>query len=359
MCAQMARFIILALVGPLLLAGCYRSYYRLAEEDSTTDPELPDFAIDPGTEEWVECHDRTFDVSRGRPELLILLDRSNSMCPDIGPTYLRPAKNAIRDIVETWGNQIAFGYTFFPSTLCVPMSSFLCTPTIDVEVDVSGTSTSAILEALDSTDCCGGTPLAQSLDFVTRYFINLGDDHSQHLLLVTDGAPNCNAHLDRHTCVCTDSGTTDCGRFDDALNCLDDARAVEAAAELSAAGVEVHVLGLADAAVMWSPVMDDLAEAGGTERAVLVEEPEAIAEAMDGIAGDVAPCRFHMMPGEVVDPAKVYFLVDGVEVPYDPGHADGWDWFNAWTVDFYGPTCERIVAGGASTVVARINCEAP
>ena len=80
---------------------------------------------------------------------------------------------------------------------------------------------------------------------------------------------------------------------------------------------------------------------------------------MDGIAGDVAPCRFELVPGEVVDPSAVYFLVDGVEVPRDPGRTDGWDWVNAWTVDFYGPACDRIVEGGVSVVTARINCEAP
>lgn len=360
MCSlEVRRVIIIALACALAQAGCYRSYFRIAEDDALTDPEMPDFAIDPGTDEWEECHDRTFDVSRGRPDLLILLDRSNSMCPDLGPTYLRHAKDAIRDIIGTWGNQIAFGYTFFPSTLCVDMSSFLCTPTIDTAVDVASGNGEAIFEALDDTDCCGGTPLAQSLDFARRYYNGLDDGRGHHVLLVTDGAPNCNAGLDRFSCVCTDSGAADCGRFDDALNCLDDARAIAAAAALHDAGVDVHVLGIAEAAVMWSPVMDDIAEAGGTEHAVLVEEAEAIAEAMDGVTGDVAPCRFTLVPGEVVDPSAIYFLVDGVEVARDPGHADGWDWVNAWTVDFYGPACETIVAGGASVVTARINCDAP
>ncbi len=355
---EVRRVIIIVLACALAQAGCYRSYFRIAEDDALTDPEMPDFAIDPGTDEWVECHDRTFDVSRGRPDLLILLDRSNSMCPDVGVSYLRPAKNAIRDIVATWGNQIAFGYTFFPSTHCVH-GAFMCTPTTDMLVEVASGSGEDIDDALDDTDCCGGTPLADSLDFARRYYDGLDDGRGHHVLLVTDGAPNCNSHLDRFTCVCTDSGTTDCERFEDALNCLDDANAIAAARELSDAGAEVHVLGLAEAAVMWSRVMDDIAEAGGTERAVFVEEPEAIAEAMDGITGDVAPCRFTLVPGEVVDPSAIYFLVDGVEVARDPGHADGWDWVNAWTVDFYGPACETIVAGGASVVTARINCDAP
>ncbi|MBW2261431.1 MAG: VWA domain-containing protein [Deltaproteobacteria bacterium] len=281
------------------------------------------------------------------------------MCPEFGTSYLRHAKDAVRDILGTWNNQIAFGFAYFPSALCVPMSSFLCTPTVDAAVDVSGSSSAAILDVLGPLDCCGGTPLHGSLDFTRRYYDDLDDGHAHHVLLVTDGAPNCNAGLNRFTCTCTDSGIADCGRFDDALNCLDDARAIEAATELSGAGVQVHVLGLADAAIMWSRVMDDIAEAGGTERAVLVEEAEAIAEAMDGIAGDVAPCRFTLVPGEVADPSAVYFLVDGVEVPRDPGRTDGWDWVNAWTVDFYGPACDRIVEGGVSVVTARINCEAP
>jgi hypothetical protein len=324
-----------------------------------TDPELPDFNIDPGTDIYEECHDRSFDVSRGRPDVLILLDRSNSMCPDVGPAYLRHAKEAIRQIVEDWQYQITFGYTFFPSRLCVPMSSFVCTPTTSVPVDVERGNYDAILAELDRTDCCGGTPIAQSLEFAGRYFDGLDDGHAHHVLLVTDGAPNCNAGLDRFSCVCTDSGEEDCDRFEDALNCLDDLRTVEEAGALGAAGVPVHVLGLAEAALMWSFVMDDIAEAGGTEQAVLAEEPEAIAEAMDEIAGDVAPCRFELVPGEVADPDAVHFFVDGAAVPRDPTRVNGWDWVNAWTVDFYGSACDWIVEGEVYVVTARINCDAP
>jgi hypothetical protein len=338
--------------------ACYKSYPRTSE-DAEADSALPDFNIDPGTDEWAECHDREFDVSQGRPDVLILLDRSNSMCPDVGPEYLRHAKDAIRGIVEEWQNQIAFGYTYFPSRLCVPMSSFICTPTTSMHVEVEPGNASAIMDALDATDCCGGTPIAESLDYTRRYYEGLADGRAHHVLLVTDGAPNCNAGLNRMTCVCTYNPDEGCVDDTDSLNCLDDVRTVEAAAALFAAGMPVHVLGLAEAAIEWSWVMDEIALAGGTEEAVLAEEAEAIAEAMNVVAGDVAPCRFELIPGEVADPEAVYFLVDGVEVDRDPRHEDGWDWVNAWTVDFYGPACDRIVEGGALVVTARINCDAP
>lgn len=348
------------LVVAITASGCYKSYPRTSE-DATADTSLPDFNIDPGTDMWEECHDREFDVSRGRPDVLILLDRSNSMCPASSgdPSYLSNAKRAVEKIVEDWQYQITFGFTYYPSRLCVPMSGFLCTPTTSMHVDVERDNATAIMTALDGTDCCGGTPIAESLDFVRRYYEDLDDGHAHHVLLVTDGAPNCNAGLNRMTCVCTYNPDEGCVDDDDSLNCLDDTRTVTAAAECFAAGVPVHVLGLAEAALEWSWVMDDIAEAGGTEHAVLAEEAWAIAEAMDSIAGDVAPCRFELVPGEVADPEAVYFLVDGVEIARDPTHTDGWDWVNAWTVDFYGPACDRIVEGEVSVVTARINCDAP
>jgi hypothetical protein len=339
------------LAASLLATGCYRSYARRAGEDASVDS-APDFSIDPGTDEFEECHDRIFDVSRGRPDVLILMDRSTSMS-DGG--YWTPARLAVEDIVTRWGYQIAFGFAVFPSRLCMSGSSFLCTPTTSIDVETTPDSAAAIEDALVGACCCGGTPIAESLDFVGRYYRGLDDGHAHHLLLVTDGAPNCNPDLDRFTCTCT--YTTDlCA---DALNCLDDLRTVAAASDLWADDVPVHVLGIAEAAERWSWVMDAIAGAGGTGEAVLAEERERIAEAMDGIAGDVAPCRFELAPGEIRDPDAVYFLVDGVAVPHDPTHTDGWDFVNAWTVDFYGPACDRIVAGEVSVVTARVNCDAP
>ncbi len=332
------------------VAGCYRSYARQAVDDAATDTVL-DFAIDPGVDGLEECHDRTFDVSQGHPDVLILMDRSNSMASE----FWRPASAAVEDITGIWDGQIAFGFAVFPSTLC-SYGAFMCIPTTSVDVPPTLGTSGDISMALSDACCCGGTPLAESLEFVGRYLGSLHDGRPHHVLLVTDGAPNCNPDLDRSTCTCT--GDT-CSTYDtNSLNCLDDLRAVDAASGLFAAGIPLHVLGISEAALYWSWVMDDLASAGGTGRAVLAEEPGVVHEAMESIAGDVAPCRFELIPGEVVDPADTTFYVDGVPVEWDPTHTNGWDWFNPWTVDFHGPACDLIVEGGVDTVTARINCEA-
>jgi hypothetical protein len=337
-------------------AGCYLSHVRLADDAGSEDALIDsvdfdaeiDVPVDLIDEDLAGCHDRTFDVSTGHPDVIVLMDRSYSMEDD----FWGPASDAVNDILDQWEHQVAFGLAVFPSSLCT-YGSFQCVPTNWVEVHPELDNAADVRDALVAQCCCGGTPLAPSLDFVGRYFEDLDDGRSHHVLLVTDGAPNCNPDLDAGSCVCT--ATDAC--VGEVLNCLDDVRTVSSAAALYDAGVPVHVLGLSEAAIRWSWVMDDIAEAGGTTEAVLAEQPEAIAAAMESIAGDVAPCRFELLPGEVVDPDDTTFLVDGVEVPHDPTHTDGWDWFNAWTVDFHGPACDRIVAGDVETVTARINCE--
>jgi hypothetical protein len=334
------------------LGGCYRSYDRRADDDVTTDPDvLADTILDPDLEEgFEECHDRVFDVSQGHPAVLILMDRSNSMAED----YWRPARDAVEGILDQWDDQIAFGLAVFPGRLC-SYGAFMCLPTTSVDVHPGLGTSSSVHDALSDACCCGGTPLAESLDYVGRYLAGRTDGLTYHVLLVTDGGPNCNTSLNRFSCVCT---SDTCSTYDtDSLNCLDNVRAVDSAAALKASGFDVHVLGISAAAVEWSWVMDDLAEAGGTGEAVLAEQPDAIRAAVEGMAGDVAPCRFQLLPGEVVDPANTHFYVDGELVPHDPTHTDGWDWVDLWTVDFHGPACDMIVEGGVTTVTARVNCE--
>lgn len=343
----------MVVVLALGLGGCFQSYTRRAHDDASTDavmdPDL-DFNIDPGDEALRECHDRLFDVSTGYPDVLILMDRSNSMT-DGG--FWSPARRAVEEITAQWEDQIAFGFAIFPTSLC-SMGSFMCIPTTSVDVHPAlGTST-AIEDRLGESCCCGGTPLAGSLEFVGRYFQGLDDGRAHHVLLVTDGAPNCNPELDRFTCTCTWDG---CATLDtDSLNCLDDSRTIAAATGLYADGVPVHVLGMADAAITWSLVMDSIAEAGGTDEALLAEERGQVQDALASIAGSVAPCRFELLPGEVGDPEQLTFFVDGDPVQRDPTHENGWDWVNEWTVDFFGPACQSIVEGDVATVTARVNC---
>lgn len=353
-----ARTLVAAIAIASVLPGCYRSFAReaLPDVDDDPEPDLPDFAVDPGTDEWVLCHDRLFDVRHGLPDVLVLLDRSNSMCDNDG-RFWRPAVRAVEATSLEWEDQIAFGLAVFPTRLCMP-GSFMCIPTSSVDVPCARRSAAEIDSVLstDTSQCCGGTPLAESLEFAERWLGDLADGRNHHLLLVTDGAPNCNAELDRYSCACTYSAGIGCSGDPDSLNCLDDLRSVGSAAALLGSGVPVHVIGLSEAAVTWSWVMDDIARAGGTGEALLAESPGSIAEAMESIASDVAPCRFEFEPGEILGPDSLTFLVGGVEVPWDPSHEDGWDWLNAWTVDFHGPACDRIVEGGVDVVTARVNC---
>jgi hypothetical protein len=130
-----------------------------------------------------------------------------------------------------------------------------------------------ILEVLDRLDPDGGTPTAGALRVVYDYFshgdgANLTGD--RYVLLATDGAPNCNPHLecDASQCImnisedgsCTPGGYNCC--IDDPEACLDDDAAVERIEALRSIGVRTIVMGIPGVDV-YADTLDRLAEAGG------------------------------------------------------------------------------------------------
>ncbi|HMF42556.1 MAG TPA: hypothetical protein VKQ32_17915 [Polyangia bacterium] len=52
------------------------------------------------------------------------------------------------------------------------------------------------------------------------------------------------------------------------------------------------------------------------------------------------------------DPSRIGVVVDGMEIPKDTSHANGWDYVdNEMTVQIYGPTCDALQSGSATSVV--------
>ena len=53
------------------------------------------------------------------------------------------------------------------------------------------------------------------------------------------------------------------------------------------------------------------------------------------------------------DPSHIGVVVDGIEIPRDTSHMNGWDYLDAemTAVQIYGPNCDALESGSAPTVV--------
>jgi len=326
------------------------------DTDTDTDTDA-DTDTDSDTDSDSDCGQFDFEISGVNVDMLIVLDRSNSMCNDgLWPQM----SDAIVSLTEAVEAQVNFGLMVFPSLLCEDLTN-QCSATsgalVPVGVETAGEIADQITGGGD-VGCCGGTPTALALGGAGDSLDATADELQKYVLLATDGAPACNPTLDGDTCTCiTDPPNCDVTN----LNCLDDIETISAAGALEAAGYPVYVIGVGDS-IAWNTVMNDIAEAGGTGTYYPAADPDALAAALQEIVGEIITCEFDLdwssLPEEA-DPTKVNFFGDGALIPYDDGCADGggWDWLDADTVIFCDGACQQLKDGVWGTVTATFGCD--
>jgi Mg-chelatase subunit ChlD len=111
--------------------------------------------------------------------------------------------------------------------------------------------------------------------------------------------------------------------------------------------------------------LDRLAQFGGAglKKALVAESSEELEAAIATVSQQVRTCRFAVP--DVLDPAKnlnpfaIEFLVNGVAVPRDRTHQNGWDFANGNTsqAEMYGEPCTAIRAGKELNARALCNTE--
>jgi hypothetical protein len=66
------------------------------------------------------------------------------------------------------------------------------------------------------------------------------------------------------------------------------------------------------------------------------------------------PCHYALPPSQcdLFDNGSIRVKVDGVQIPHDPSHANGWDYTdsNFDAIDIFGPSCDALTNGTATTV---------
>ena len=307
------------------------------------------------------CDDVNFPISGKVVDVLIVLDRSGSMDQD---NLWIPMGEALTEVTAVTEMNVNFGLTTYPrrGSDCETGENI-----IDVGPQNADEIAAVVGGGSDDMGANGGTPTAPTLSEAKDYLDGLSDDYEKYVLLATDGAPNCNDSLDGSTCVCT--WGNDCSN--NPTNCLDDVESIAAAAEVFAAGYPVYVLGIGGSSE-WAAVMDNIAEAGGTDHYISAESDEFV-DVLLGIIGEVMSCEFFvdwdaLGPDVDHDPSKVNFYckqsMDEPNtianlIPFDPDCAvgGGWDWIDDNNIVFCPGMCERLKNGECRIISATFGCE--
>ena len=310
------------------------------------------------------CGEAEFNISRSVVDMLIVLDRSNSMGKGTPPLW-DTCRNTIYDVTSAMDGNIWFGLFTFPNSLglaaCGPfMMMAMCLAPSAPVVGVGAGTSGAIKSALSPMAVCGGTPTADTLVAANQYLTKLPpNNHSKYVLLVTDGGPTCNDSLDPAACTCVSPGQCS----GNGQNCLDDVATLKALDDLSASGIKTYVVGLGDAQSL-TTTLKAMAQHGGTMQPYTPTDPAAIKKAFQDISGAVVTCSFELDCSKIENASLVNFYFDGKAVPRDTSHAGGWDWKTKCSgqqgtgvVEFHGADCAAIKEGSVKTIAGKFGCE--
>jgi hypothetical protein len=335
--------------------------------DASTDPAL--------------CGDQQIPAVSDPPNLYFLVDRSGSMAdPLSGSSYSKyeNARIAISVMLRAVGHRVRYAAAVFPSLLnedgCAPgMSIFPLTAGDSPKYaakNENGPVLTDLLDRLGSNLPSGGTPTAATLRELQPTIVGL-DGKKTYVVLITDGAPNCNLalrcgvdacipnieHLTLSGVSCDDNFNC-CAPKASEGNCVDADDSEAAVADYEAAGVDTFVVGMPGSEA-YRAVLNRLASAGNTARAgntqyYAVSDTNELTVALRSIGAKVAlSCDLPL--GETPDdPALVNVYFDDQVVPKSDD--DGWHYTDDHTIQFVGAACDTLSSGDVLNVQVLSGC---
>lgn len=347
--------VVLGLVGLLLSSGCSDGEWTadaLPARDAwpvRTDAK-PDGVI---------CGEKAFEIRRTTPDMLIVLDRSNSMGSGTSPLW-DSCRNALYSITSAMDTQIWFGLFAYPGPACTGSTDLAkdCSAPTEPLVAIGAGTAGAIKTALTPMKVCGGTPTAKTLATAREYLQTKlpANSHPKYILLATDGGPDCNHSLDLARCSCAPGGSCVVPE-----NCLDDQQTYKMLDDICAAGIKTYVVGLGPVQLQTS-LLQSMAQHGCTSRPYTPADPAAVTKTFGEIASAAATCTFEMDCSKIPDPYLVNFYFDGKQVPRVNNHSSGWDWVvpckgnSTGKVEFFTVDCQTIKSNQVKTVSATFGC---
>ncbi|AKV03292.1 hypothetical protein AKJ09_09955 [Labilithrix luteola] len=338
--------------------------------DSSTQIQ-PDAPID-AAPDVVPCVPGEFGFDLATAQLMFVLDRSGSMAfsltsptlPDPGePSRWEALHDGLAEAIRPLDQQLAMGAKFYPEALSeddLASTALACLTDNGVGIAPARGNAESILDVFFTTEPRGGTPTAEAIRLAAQY---LADRRTvaRTIVVATDGAPNCNGDLDGARCVCTAAGG-DCRRSE--YSCLDDTRTIDVIHQIAEVQkIPVFVIGLGSTErPEFLRVLDDMAVAGGRARPTVprhynVQSPVELRSALQTISDSIARCTY-LTPSTPNDPNAIDVEINGVSIPRDTNHKNGWDWVDQayGSLAFFGDACDRAQAA-TSKVNGRVSCE--
>jgi hypothetical protein len=314
--------------------------------------------------------------------LYFVLDRSGSMetrMADSSLTRYQTARAVLASLLRTIGHRVSYGAAAFPTTAnatdCSPGGQIFpatrgglppCEGGDDIVLE-------NFIERLGTLAPVGGTPTAATLRELLPTLRDL--DGETYVVLVTDGAPNCNVDAVCEASECTlniegqNLGARAC---DSSFNCCDsrvidgagaycvDGDATEQAVrDLADSGIPTYVVGMPGAGA-YAALLDRLAVVGGTAREgdvgyYAADDTEELREALYAIGTEVAIRCSIELDAPPDDPNLVNVYFDGEIVSSDPD--DGWSWDGDRTIVVNGDACDRLESGTVIDARAVFGCD--
>jgi hypothetical protein len=375
---------------PCLLAACAGSGDRdPAGLVHTNGPPAPDggggVTLDGGEVACGEFCGENFLHEVTEPKnLYFVLDRSGSMAapmPDSSLTRYQTTRAVLASLLRVIGHRVRYGAAAFPTTANPDDCSSggqVFPPTLGGLPPCEGGDDDvleAFLMRLGTLAPRGATPTAATLRAIRP---TLGDlDGKTYVVLVTDGAPNCDleATCGADACTLNIEGASVAGRTCEGdYNCCDpaltgdgmagycvDADDTEAAvAELAEDGIATYVVGMPGAEA-YATLLGRLAVAGGTAREdgevpyYAVSDSDALHAALHAIGTGIALSCSISLESPPPDPSFVNVYFDGEVVASDPD--EGWSWEGETTIRVNGEACDRLASGAVLDARAVFGCD--
>jgi len=262
----------------------------LCSQDCVTGTDCPDDLV---CDQWGQCVEEQ-DTGTGDPDLdpcgdpvLLVIDRSRSMYSSGNWDVI---VEAVSVVVDTFDQDVDFGLLVFPDDSCTDGYSGtdldkLCRGPDNTTVDIGPAAANSIHGSLESLGTCGGTPTSMALGKAAQVLGLLGGN--TQVVLITDGLPNCNTSISIDDCECLLEAPLTCQGSTE--HCLDLDLAKEQANQLIGLDTAVHVLTFGMSADQ-QDLMDELAAAGGTGTAILLDDGESLGDALQALFTTITEC---------------------------------------------------------------------
>ena len=302
------------------------------------------------------CTTGTVTLARAIPAVMFTIDRSGSMGYGLGPrsgglTRWEILTSAFAATLPPVDSSMQIGALLFPNA-GGSRGTATCAVTTKADLALGPNHVAPLLDLLRTAFPGGATPTAEALDAAASLLLGVrAGTTARSVVLATDGAPNCNAHLDGRTCRCGEAGQGCQGASE---QCLDDKRTIDTITKYRVQGLPTYVIGIQDDGdTEFSDVLNAMADAGGRAltgaaqhyyRASSQSEFDA---ALTAIRDQVGRCTY-LTPSVPDANGSIGVELGNSELPYDPTGAVGWSWGNEANGEIVlaAAACAQAVSGG-------------